>query len=273
MVAEDFNTVLKGKYPAKAHAERVVRLMREKVPEIDGVLYLESRMTKLQEDNDSPEHFRQRRFFYYLTGCPLADCYYSFDIKTSKSTLFIPPIDDDDVIWSGLPVSREEALERYDVDDVKFTTDANATLAHLGAQNPKATVWAIAGQVSDSISFLNFAATDLELLKSTIQVARVVKDEYEVALIRKANYISGLAHERALEKASKAKTENELEAAFIEVCVAHGAKEMAYHPIFASGTAAATLHYVANDAPLEGKQLLLLDAGCEWNTYASDIVS
>jgi Xaa-Pro dipeptidase len=271
MVAEDFNTVLKGKYPAKAHAERVVRLMREKVPEIDGVLYLESRMTKLQEDNDSPEHFRQRRFFYYLTGCPLADCYYSFDIKTSKSTLFIPPIDDDDVIWSGLPVSREEALERYDVDDVKFTTDANATLAHLGAQNPKATVWAIAGQVSDSISFLNFAATDLELLKSTIQVARVVKDEYEVALIRKANYISGLAHERALEKASKAKTENELEAAFIEVCVAHGAKEMAYHPIFASGTAAATLHYVANDAPLEGKQLLLLDAGCEWNTYASDI--
>ncbi|KAI9166430.1 putative Xaa-Pro aminopeptidase [Paramyrothecium foliicola] len=267
----DFEAVLKGKYPAKAHAERVVQLIREKAPDATGVLYLEARMTKLLEDNDSPEHFRQRRYFYYLTGCNLADCYFTYDIKTSKSTLFIPPIDDDDVIWSGLPVSREEALERYDVDDVKFTTDVNPTLAHLGAENPKSTVFAIANQVSDSISFLNFGTTDLDVLKTSIEVSRAIKDEYEVALIRKANYISGLAHRRILEKAKAAKTENELEAAFIEVCVANGAKEMAYHPIFASGTSAATLHYVANDAPLQNKQLLLLDAGAEWNNYAADI--
>lgn len=52
------DTVLAGKYPAKAHAKRVVDLVREKIPDANGILYLEGRMTKLLEDNDSPEPFR-----------------------------------------------------------------------------------------------------------------------------------------------------------------------------------------------------------------------
>lgn len=58
MVAEDFEAVLKTKYPGKAHAKRVVELIRKKEADATGVLYLESRMTKLIEDNDSPEPFR-----------------------------------------------------------------------------------------------------------------------------------------------------------------------------------------------------------------------
>jgi Xaa-Pro dipeptidase len=54
----DFDTILQGKYPAKQHAKRVVDYIRSKVPEATGVLYLESRMTKLLEDNDEPEPFR-----------------------------------------------------------------------------------------------------------------------------------------------------------------------------------------------------------------------
>lgn len=61
MVAQDFEAVLEGKYPAKAHARRVVDLLRSKMPDATGVLYLEGRRTKLQEDNDSPEHFRYAR--------------------------------------------------------------------------------------------------------------------------------------------------------------------------------------------------------------------
>ena len=58
MVAEDFENVLKGKYPAKQHAQRSVQQLRDAGVEANGVLYLEARHTKLQEDNDSPEHFR-----------------------------------------------------------------------------------------------------------------------------------------------------------------------------------------------------------------------
>ncbi|KAF7564025.1 hypothetical protein G7046_g172 [Stylonectria norvegica] len=271
MVAENFEAVLKGKYPAKSHAKRVVQYIRDKVPGDNGVLYLESRMTKLLEDNDSPEPFRQRRFFYYLTGCNLPDCHFVYDIQNSKSILFIPPVDPESVIWSGLPVSIEEALEQYDIDEVKYTTDLNATLAGLGSANQNSTVFAIANQVSDNVTFLNFEEKDFTVLKNAIEVTRVVKDEFEVAMIRKANSVSRIAHVAVLEKAKQATNERELEAVFLERCTAHGAKEMAYSPIAASGRAAATLHYVKNDEPLDGKLNLLLDAGAEWNNYASDI--
>ena len=54
----DYDTILRGKYPAKRHARRVTDYIRSKVPGATGVLYLESRATKLLEDNDEPEPFR-----------------------------------------------------------------------------------------------------------------------------------------------------------------------------------------------------------------------
>jgi len=58
MAIPDYETILKGKYPAKAHAKRVADYIRERVPEASGVLYLESRATKMIEDNDEAEPFR-----------------------------------------------------------------------------------------------------------------------------------------------------------------------------------------------------------------------
>lgn len=193
------------------------------------------------------------------------------EIETSKSTLFIPPVDPESVIWSGLPLSVEEASAAYDVDEVKYTTDLNATLAHVGANNSKSTVFAIPGQVSDHVTFLEFEDKNFSVLKEAIEYSRVVKDEYEQALIAKANAISGTAHQAVLEAVKNAAAEQELEAVFLAKCVAAGAKKQAYGSIIAAGRAAATLHYVKNDAPLAGKLNLLLDAGAEWNCYASDI--
>ncbi|AEO58636.1 hypothetical protein MYCTH_2306107 [Thermothelomyces thermophilus ATCC 42464] len=267
----DYDRILQGKYPAKRHAKRVVDYIRTKVPDATGVIYLESRMTKLLEDNDEPEPFRQRRFFYYLTGCPLADSFLVHDMDSAKTTLFIPPIDPDSVIWSGLPVSAQEALEKWDVDDVKYTNEINAELAHLAKQKSKATVFAIPGQVSDQVTFLGFGETNFDVLKQAIEVCRVVKDEFELALMAKANAVSADAHHAVMKQVRHAKNERELEATFLASSISAGAREQAYHGIFASGRAAATLHYVHNDKPLAGKLNLLLDAGAEWNCYASDI--
>ena len=101
----------------------------------------------------------------------------------------------------------------------------------------------------------------------------MVKDEYEIALTKKANAISTVAHTAVLAAVKKASNERELEALFLERCIANGAREQAYHSIVASGTAAATLHYVKNYEPLKGKLNVLLDAGAEYDCYASDIVS
>ncbi|KAG5918890.1 hypothetical protein E4U42_006712 [Claviceps africana] len=267
----NFEHVLKGKYPAKAHAKRVVEQIRKSKPDAKGVIYLEARATKMQEDNDSPEHFRQRRYFYYLSGCNVADCCLAYDIQSEQSILFIPPIDPDDVIWSGLPLTVNDALQQYDVDEVKYTSDVNATLANLAKGNPQSTVFAIANQVADHVTLSPFADKDLQTVKAAIEVCRVVKDEFEVAMIQKANHIASQAHSAVVERAKTATTEQELYATFLERCVSQGAPEMPYHPIVAAGRAAATLHYVDNTAPLKGKLNLLLDAGCEWNNYASDI--
>ncbi|KAK3295266.1 peptidase M24, structural domain-containing protein [Chaetomium fimeti] len=267
----DYDTILQGKYPAKQHAKRVVDYIRTKVPDATGVLYLESRMTKLLEDNDEPEPFRQRRFFYYLTGCPLADSFVVHDMDSAKTILFIPPINPESVIWSGLPVSAEEALQKYDVDEIKYTTDINAELAHAGAQKSKSTVFAIPGQVSEHVTFLGFDNKNFAVLKEAIEVSRVVKDEFELAMMAKANAVSADAHLAVMKKVKHAKNERELEAEFIASSIAAGAPNQSYHGIFAAGRAAATLHYVHNNAPLAGKLNLLLDGGAEWDCYASDI--
>lgn len=192
-------------------------------------------------------------------------------MDTSKSTLFIPPVDPESVIWSGLPVSAEEAKEKYDVDEVKYSNDLNATLAHIGAGKTNTTLYAIPNQVSEKVTFLEFDNKNFSILKEAIEVSRVVKDEYELALIAKANAVSEKAHHAVLENVKHAQNECELEAIFVSTCMSKGAPNQAYHGIVAAGRAAATLHYVHNNAPLAGKQLLLLDAGCEWNCYASDI--
>jgi Xaa-Pro dipeptidase len=157
----------------------------------------------------------------------------------------------------------------FDVDDVKTTTEVNPSLTLIQS---KSMVWAISGQVSDRITFLEFDETDFTLLKEAIEECRVVKDDYEIALTRKANEISTTAHTAVLRAVRHAKNERELEAIFIEKSIANGCREQAYHSIVASGTAAATLHYVKNNESLEGKLNLLLDAGAEYRCYASDIV-
>lgn len=106
--------LLKQKYPAKSHARRVVKYLQENAPSLkhlqSSLIYLEGTPTKMNEDGDQSAPFRQRRCFYYLTGVDLPDCSFIYDVEKDKSTLFIPPVDEDDVIWSGMPVSDKESL-------------------------------------------------------------------------------------------------------------------------------------------------------------------
>lgn len=268
--AEDYDEVLKGKYPARAHAKKVAEWIIEKGGDKTGTIYLEAQKAKLLEDNDSEAPFRQRRFFFYLSGCLLSDSYLTYDISSDKLTLFIPPIEPDEVIWSGLPMSVEEAKEKYDVDDVKTTDQVNSHLASTETSS-QSTIYAIPEQVSDDTTFLSYKTKNFDLLKVAIETCRVTKSDYEIALIRKANAISTTAHVNVMKAASKAKNEAELEAIFLKSCIERQAKHQAYHSIVAAGENGATLHYVKNDSDISNQNLMLLDAGCEVDCYASDI--
>lgn len=193
-------------------------------------------------------------------------------------TLFIPPIDPESVIWSGLPLSSSDALRLYDIDKVLPTTELNATLASLASHyNGTATVFAVAHQLCESTKFDGFAETNLTALMAAVDVCRVVKDEYEIALLRKANEVSAKAHVAAIKASKTAQNEREIEGAFIATCIAHGCREQAYHPIVACGENGATLHYGKNDTDLfdpitmQRKDSVLIDAGAEFRTYCADI--
>jgi Xaa-Pro dipeptidase len=208
----------------------------------------------------------------------LPDAAVVYDAVADQLTLFVPPIDEESVIWSGLPLSPEEAAKLYDVDRVLFTTDINSTLATIAStHNGKTAAFAIAEQVSEDTSFKGFAETNVSDLKTAIENTRVIKDAYEVALLRKANEISTKAHIAAIEAAKTATNERQIEAAIIGACIANGCREQSYHPIVAGGEGGATLHYVRNDVDLfdpvtkQRKNNVLIDAGGEYQTYCADI--
>ncbi|KAI9699195.1 MAG: hypothetical protein M1820_007274 [Bogoriella megaspora] len=268
-VPPEKDPILKGKYPAKQHARRVAEWIAANGGEKKGVIYLEAQHAKLIEDKDQEAPFHQRRYFFYLTGCKLPDCYYTYDIEKDESTLYIPPIDPDEVIWSGLPLTVEEAVEKYDIDHIKLSSEINSYL--LSPNTPSTTIYAIPHQISDHITFLNFSAKDFSLLKPAIDRNRVQKDVYEIALIRHANRVSDIAHTAVISSAKNAPNEQNLYGLFLQKCIAQGCHDQAYHSIVASGTNCATLHYVQNDLTLDKKLNVLLDAGAEYECYAADI--
>ena len=112
---------------------------------------------------------------------------------------------------------------------------------------------------------------DVEALQPARDASRVIKDHDEIGLIRRAINVSSMAHRTVMHHITSMKSEEEAHGLFLNVCVAQGADWQAYPPIVASGTNASILHYTNNNHSLKGKNLLCLDAGCEWKCYASDI--
>ncbi|KAL8704635.1 MAG: hypothetical protein Q9201_002221 [Fulgogasparrea decipioides] len=261
--------ILKGKYPAKAHCAKVANYLQSNHNiSSNSVIYLEGQITRLLEDNDEPQPFRQRRPFFYLSGCALPDCHLIYETSTSTLTLFIPPLDPDSVIWSGLPLLPSDALKKYDIDACLTTSDLQSRLSDLAKKDPNPTLYVKGSVLTNNPPSL---PTDSKLLQPAINKCRVTKDAYEVALLRHANAISARAHTAVLKAIPAANSEADLEATFIASCISSGAKHQAYHGIFGSGENAATLHYQHNDQPLSGRKNVLVDAGAEYECYCSDV--
>ena len=218
--------------------------------------------------------FRQRRPFFYLSGCALPDSAVTYRLASRTLTLYIPPLDPAAVLWAGLPLTPAEAMHKYDVDAVHTTDELKADLASITDAAAAPRLFTIPKQLSsDSLCGDRFrtAGADSNILQEAIDECRTIKDGYEVALIKRANAITADAHHACMRAARTATNERELLATFTAACISRGAPTQAYTGIFGAGRAAATLHYTHNDAPLQGKLNLLLDAGAEVAQYASDV--
>lgn len=253
---------------AKQHARRVAAKLRA----AHGLIYLAGQPTINWGDSDQARPFRQRRYFYYLCGTDEPDCYLTYDIQADLLTLYVPDFDLHRAIWMGPTVTREEAQARYDVHRVCYFASLQGDIERWASQyNHSSLIYILHESQRPVVSSSRDLWLDAGLLKPAMDTARGVKDGHEIQLIRQANQVSALAHRKILETIRGMTTEAEIEGSFLDTCVSHGAKHQAYEIIAGSGENAAVLHYVKNDEPLEGRQLVCLDGGAEWNCYASDV--
>ncbi|KAJ4172133.1 hypothetical protein NW754_007731 [Fusarium falciforme] len=177
-----------------------------------------------------------------------------------------------------MPLTTEEALVKFDVDAALPNTDLQTTLDLIGSSKHEVgrAFFTISGHVGHGINFPDGMSVDSTSLKEAIDECRVVKDEYEIALIKKANIISSAAYMAVIKCVKQCKNESEIGGVFLGECIKRGTKIQAYPSIVASGRTAATMHYESNnqDLYLNGKvkDVVVIDAGAEWNCYGADIV-
>lgn len=258
-----------NKYPAKQHARKVALKLQRR----DGLIYIPGQTQRYLEDSDQFVPFRQRRYFYYVSGVDLPDCFITYDIAKDSLILYIPYVDTRAAVWFGAGLSLSEAQSRYDVDEVKFAfrlqNDLEMWISRHGRESQIFLLheWQ-QPEISTKPPSTLFDSSQLQL---AMNAARVIKDEHEIDLIRRANDISSDAHTRVLKHLSTFTNERQIEASFLNTCISAGVKTQAYKTIVGSGKNAAVLHYMKNDEPLMGRQLVCLDAGCDWHCYASDI--
>ncbi|KAJ5676749.1 uncharacterized protein N7477_002382 [Penicillium maclennaniae] len=255
------------KYPAKQHARNVAR----KLGVSHGLIFLAGQPTINLRDSDQARPFRQRRYFYYLSGVDEPDCALTYDVGLDKLTLFVPDFDLHRAIWMGPTLDREEAQDRYDVDRVQYYSSLQSELkAWLSERVPNSLLYII-HESEKPEGLPQELPLDSEQLLPAMDAARGVKDKFEIRMIRQANKVSALAHRSILERICRMNNESEIEGLFLDTCISHGARNQAYQIIAASGPNAAVLHYDRNNESLHNKPLVCLDAGAEWNCYASDV--
>ena len=241
-----------------------------------------------QRNRDSDYLYRHDSYFYYLTGFtePQAWLVITGD---GKSTLFCQPKDMEREIWDGYRLGPADAPARLGVD-------AAFSVAELDAQLPRLidgrdVVWYPFGihsgletRVDQWLSSLRarvrFGALCPDQqrdLCSLLDEMRLIKDASEQDTMRRAARISAGAHIRAMQLSARMLREGQdvreyhLDAELLHEFRRHGSQYPAYGSIVAAGANACVLHYRADAAPIRDGELVLIDAGCELDGYASHI--
>jgi Xaa-Pro dipeptidase len=139
-------------------------------------------------------------------------------------------------------MTPEEAKRLYDVDDVQYTTSIAAHLYKMATSSKTHRSLMTIERLTTPIA-LGVAQPATPALKTAIETCRIVKDAYEIELVREANRISSLAHVALMRATRSAKSERQLKAIFVGECIAEGADGdgqsdgQAYGAIIAAGTA------------------------------------
>lgn len=249
----------------------------------DGIAIIPT-SPELIRNRDSHYPYRFDSYFYYLTGFkePEALLVLIAGIEP-QSILFCRDKDIEREIWDGFRYGAEAAKAEFGFEQAYSISQLDALMPKLLANQPKLffSLGADAGWDARVTGWLNqvkaqarsgvSAPDDIADVRKLVDEMRLYKSPVEIDLMRRSADIAAAAHNRAMQKVRAGKMEYEIEAEFLHEFYRKGAQSPAYTSIIAGGANACTLHYNANNCELKDGDLLLIDAGCELDGYASDI--
>ena len=249
----------------------------------DAIAILPAALPKLR-NNDVEYAYRQDSDFFYLTGFaePESVAVLVPGRPQGEYLLFVRERDAAREIWDGRRAGPEGATRLYDADDAFPISDIDEILP--GLMENRAKVFFTMGinhdfdrRVVDWVNGLREQArngrhppTEIVALEHFLHDMRLYKSRAEIALMRQAARIGARAHIRAMRACRPGRYEYEIMAELLHEFHSANA-DTSYHPIVGGGANGCTLHYRDNNAALRDGDLLLLDAGCEYQSYASDI--
>ena len=265
----------------KEYARRRKQLMR--IMGADSICIVPAAPERLR-NNDSHYPYRQDSDFHYLTGFPEPEAVIALipGRAHGEAILFCRERDPEREAWDGPRAGPEGAVSDYGFDDAFPIGDIDDILPgmiegrsrvyyHFGRDTEfdiKLMSWV--NSVRAQVKRGAVAPHEFVALGHILHDLRLYKTRNELRIMRKAAKIAAGAHVRAMAKVRPGMNEHEIEAELLHEFHRHGA-EPSYEPIVGGGKNGCVLHYRANNAPLNDGDLLLIDAGAEYDCYASDI--
>jgi Xaa-Pro aminopeptidase len=235
--------------------------------------------------HDTNYRYRQNSDFFYLTGFEEPDAIAVIaPSKEKKFTLFVRPRDPERAIWDGYRAGVEGAVADYNADEAFPIAEFDQKLAE--ALDGPAVLYYAFGHTTAEMD--QKVIHQLTLMRETnrkpieppqtiidptsiLHEMRVLKNAEEVEIMQRAADIAAEAHVEAMKAVRPGMKEYEIEALIEAIFRKHGSAGPSYTSIVGSGANATTLHYITNQDTLRDGDLLLVDAGAEYQGYASDI--
>lgn len=264
------------------YARRRKQLMAQMEP--NSIAILPSGSEKVRS-RDTHFLFRQDSDFYYLCGFNEPESVLALipGREHGEFVLFCRDKDQAKEIWDGYRAGPEGACEKYGADDAFPIDDLDEILP--GLMEGRERVYYAMGKNpafdQQVMSWVNLIRGKVRAgaippgefldLDHLLHDLRLFKSAAEIRIMQRAADISCYAHTRAMKICQPEMHEYELEAEIIYQCQKHGAREQAYNAIVGGGKNGCVLHYVENNKRLKDGDLVLIDAGCEYQNYASDI--
>lgn len=241
--------------------------------------------------NDTEYHFRQNSDFFYLTGFTEPDAFLILSNKLGAtdenaniaSFMFVRPKDETAEIWHGRRLGVAMAPQKLMIDTAYSVNDIATILpdiidghTHLyyslgESDYADGVVQEAVGKCKNAPKQSKIAPSSIVDVNALIHQMRLIKSEQEIAVMKRSADISCRAHAEAMKLCAPGIYEYQLEATILHSFAMQGARHAAYNTIVGGGDNGCILHYIENQDALKSGDLVLIDAGSEYQGYAADI--